>query len=252
MVLVKRLLVLASLVIPAISYAQPAPPPPPPPPAGTPPAGPPPAPPPPAASPAYVAPPPAAPGYGAPNPQDPWFYHQGLTFEANLGFGYVHESASYMSMSNSNDSDGALAGANFGIGGWLNPQLAITLRISGVQVKNTVMGQSSPPDGEIVHAFIGPSAQYWFNPNVWIGGGVGLSTLQWLQHSDTDCTGDGCGTNGFGFDLRAGYSFGSGGPHTFNISIETNTGFYSQGDGMGNTLSLTLTGISLLAGYQYL
>ena len=229
-----RILILASLLVPALSYAQPAPPPPPPPMAG----------------PGYGAPP--APGYGAPNAADPWFYHQGLTFEANLGVGWVHSALSYMSLSQSNDSDAALAGADFGIGGWLNPQTAITLRISGVQVKNTMMGQTVPANGEIVHAFVGPTVQYWVNPNLWIGGGVGLSTLQWLGHNDTDCTGDGCGTNGFGIDVRAGYSFGSGGPHSWNLSVESNTGFYSQSDGMGGSLDVRATGVSFLVGYQYL
>jgi hypothetical protein len=219
---------LAALLVPSIALAQPAPPPPPPPMAGGPAAG------------MYG---------GAP---DPWMSHQGITFEANLGLGYVHSSASVGGLSQTNDSDAALAGADFGIGGWVNPQLAITFRIAGVQVKNTVMGTTTPDNGQIIHAFFGPNVQYWFNPNVWIGGGAGFSTLRWLNHSDTDCTGDGCGTNGFGFNLRAGYSFGAGGPHTFNISVETNTGFYSPNDGMGNTIDITATGIALLAGYQYL
>ena len=199
--------------------------------------------------PGYGAPPPA-PGYGAPNAADPWFYHQGLTFEANLGVGWVHEGASYMGQSASIDTDAALAGLDLGIGGWINPQLAVTVRVTGVNVKYTQNGQSYPSDGNLVNAMIGPNAQYWVNPNVWIGGGAGLATYRLV--GSNNCTGDQCGTNGFGFNLRAGYSFGSGGPHAFNISVETNTGFYSQSDGMGSNIDVTATGIAFLAGYQYL
>jgi len=223
------MLVLASVLVPTVSLAQPAPPPPPPPPGG--------------GAPAY-----GAPAYGA--QQDPWFFHQGMTFEANLGVGYVHLGESYMGQSVTTDTDAALAGADVGIGGWLNPQLAVTLRITGVQVKYTQMGMTYPTDGNLVHAMIGPNVQYWVSPNIWLGGGVGGSTFRLV--GSNSCTGDQCGTNGFGFNLRAGYSFGSGGPHVFNISVESNTGFYSQSDGMGGSIDVTATGLAVLAGYQYL
>ena len=47
-------------------------------------------------------------------------------------------------------------------------------------------------------------------------------------------------------DLRAGYSVGTS-AHSFNISVELNPGLYAKD---GN--STNVTGVALLAGYQYL
>ncbi|HTR53509.1 MAG TPA: hypothetical protein VMJ10_22605 [Kofleriaceae bacterium] len=225
-----RLLVLIILLAPAVSFAQMAPPPPPPPP-------------PPGAGPGYAP----GPGYGY-GVADPWAFHHGFTIETNLGVGWVHATASDGGTSLTNDSDAALAGADVSLGGWLNPQLAVTVRIAGVQVKNTVGGVTTPSSGEDIHGFVGPNVQYWLAPNIWVGGGIGLSVA---AESGTDCTSN-CSSTGFGFNLRAGYAIPLGGPHTLSLSVETNTGFYSQDDGMGNTISITATGISFLAGYQYL
>src|SRR5271163_1433602 len=101
-----RLLTLLFILAPAVSFAQgygpPGLPPPPPPPGGV--------------APGY--------GYGVVNP---WAFHRGVTFEANLGVGWIHESASAMGATITNDSDAALAGADISIGGWVNPQLALTV-----------------------------------------------------------------------------------------------------------------------------
>lgn len=186
----------------------------------------------------------AGPGFAAAT--DPWAFHHGITFEANLGVGFAHESVASLT----NDSDGALA-ADLGLGGWINPQLALGVRIAGVQLKDT-LGSDVTISGFTVHAFVGPNVQYWPTPNIWVGGGAGLSTERWLDSAPSGstqtgiylyCTGDNCRRYGFGFNLRAGYSFGSGGPDAFNVSVETNTGFFSE---------TTVTGISILAGYQYL
>jgi hypothetical protein len=244
---------LASLFVSTVAFAQPgepappepapttAPPPTAPGPVGPAPVGP---------QPAYAVPPPTyapapVPGYAA---AGPWVFHHGVTFEANVGVGYVHESASYMGATATNDTDAALAGADISLGGWINPQLALTVRIAGLQLKDTHDGVTTPASGEIIHGIIGPNVQYWLAPNVWIGGGIGVSVL---AEVDNDCNSN-CSTTGFGFNLRAGYSYPLGGANALSFSAETNTGFYSQDDGMGNTQSLTLTGISFLAGYQYL
>ncbi|MDB4959915.1 MAG: hypothetical protein JWO36_7484 [Myxococcales bacterium] len=192
----------------------------------------------------YAPPPSGGPAYGGPTyamPADPLAFHQGMTFEANLGVGYARASANGMSDS----SDAALAGADFGLGGWMSPNLAITARIAGVQVKSG----TGPQNGTLVNAFFGPSAQYWFDPHIWVGGGAGLSTYRQVGGNCTSA--DNCGVNGFGLDFRAGYSMGDT-QHVFNVSVEVNPGFYSIDTGAGTSVGISVTSIALLAGYQYL
>jgi hypothetical protein len=219
-----RILGLLALFIPSVALAQPygAPPPPPPPPSS-----------------AYGAP---AGAYGA--PPNPMAFHQGVTFEANLGIGYARADA----MGTTDSSDAALAGADLGIGGWMNPNLAVTLRIAGVQVKS---GNSTSTNGTLVNAFIGPVAQYWVDPHIWLGGGAGLSTFRLVGGDCVSSSTNQCGYNGFGLDFRAGYSFGDT-QNTFNVSFEVNPGFYSIDNGVGSSVSLTVTSVAVLAGYQYL
>jgi hypothetical protein len=191
-------------------------------------------------------------GPGGAAATDPWDFHQGVTFEGNLGMGYAHESLYASGDGKSStlpDSDGALAGA-VGLGGWINPQLALEARISGVQLKYTIDGITVPTTGLMVHALVGPSVQYWPTPNIWVGGGIGLSTKRLLD--STECTGDHCSRYGVGFDLRAGYAFGIGGPHTINVSVDVGRGYSPETDFVGSTDSSTITGISILVGYQYL
>jgi hypothetical protein len=52
--------------------------------------------------------------------------------------------------------------------------------------------------------------------------------------------------NGFGLDLRAGYTFGTD-EDTFNVSVEVNHGFYD--DYVGGEM---LTSFAMLLGYQRL
>jgi len=99
-------------------------------------------------------------------------------------------------------------------------------------------------DGTIVDVFAGPSLQYWLDPHVWIGGGLGLAAIADVGGS-CDETAD-CSIRGFGFDLRSGYSFGDS-AHTFNASVELTPGIYSE-----NGSTATATGFALLLGYQYL
>jgi hypothetical protein len=182
----------------------------------------------------------------APPLQDPWSFHRGLTFEANLGVGFVRSYEKFMggfsNRSVVDDGDVSLAGPDLGIGVWIHPRLAISLRIAGVQIRNN-----------IVHAFAGPTLQYWAGPHFWVGGGAGLSLEDWVDRNPTGCEVGDCGTtSGFGFDLRTGYSFGLGGPHAFNLSIESNTGFYGQDVRGPATEHNRAISFAILVGYQYL
>ena len=206
-----RSLVLLAVLVPASALAQPGSPPPPPPPGGG------------------YAPAPGAPVY-APPPSGAAL-RNGMTFEANLGLGWIRASTD----NNSDTSDLSLAGLSLGVGGWMNDKLAITARIAGVT--------DSESGGRLTHAFFGPSAQYWVDDHLWLGGGAGLSVLAVSLDNGPDPD----AIRGFGLDLRAGYTFSTGTENTFNVSFELNPGFYDQ-----NGTSATFTGIGILAGYQHL
>ncbi len=181
---------------------------------------------------------------------DPFLLHNGLVFEANIGVGFARASGD----GTSSNSNAALAGLDVGLGGWLTPRLALTARISGVDIANSGDDTNA---GTVVAAFFGPSLQYWIDPHFWIGGGLGLATFRAISGCDSSGTTDQCGVNGFGLDLRAGYSFGTS-QHSFNISAEITPGFYSlttdDGTGTGTTTSqsISVTGVAFLVGYQYL
>lgn len=216
---------------------------------------------------AQPLPPPAPPPTGSPavqpyqpqpyqpqpaGPTGPWATHQGITFEANLGVGFAH-----LTDSNSNSSintDAALAGLDIGVGGWLNPQLALTGRISGVDIKygDSQTGTASIM-GTLVLAWVGPSLQYWPDPHFWMGGGVGFATYRLIGNNSCSAStqSDACGINGFGFDMRAGYTFGDS-QHTFNTSIEINPSHFSDNNSNNSSGGGWGTAIAFLVGYQYL
>ncbi|MGE0871381.1 MAG: hypothetical protein AB7P03_22660 [Kofleriaceae bacterium] len=162
-------------------------------------------------------------------PQPAPSYRQGFTFEANIGVGWAQVSDE--DGNNTVTSDAALGGLNLGFGGWLNQNMALSLRFAGVSDRENGL--------TAVAVFAGPSLQYWLDDHFWLGGGAGLARVAILD-SDND---EQAGINGFGLDLRAGYTFSSGSPNTFNASVELTPGFYDGG---------SITGIGLLFGYQHL
>jgi len=240
----RSLLPLLILGCPALALAQPSEPPPPPPgdgtgqPAGTPPpynpgtpAGP------------YAGPTNGGPAYGpgqntAPYGQQPQPYMQqeapnlksGMTFELNLGIGWIRAAND----SDSETSDLGIGGLNLGVGGWVNPKLAISGRIAGVTY--------SEDGASLTQGFLGVSAQYWIDDHFWAGGGVGFGIIR----VDIDGFGDDS-KGGFGLDGRVGYSFMTTSENTFNVSLELTPGFFSEND-----QSFTYTGIAFLLGYQHL
>jgi hypothetical protein len=168
------------------------------------------------------------PVYGPP-PEQPTTLHRSMTFELNLGLGWIHISADEVS----DTSDLGLGGLSIGVGGWLNEKLAITGRIAGVTL--------SENDSQLSNVFFGPSLQYWVDNHFWLGGGLGLAILAASGDNSEDSI------RGFGLDLRVGYTFNEGSENTFNASFELNPGFFSE-----NGESATLTGIGILLGYQHL
>jgi hypothetical protein len=176
-------------------------------------------------------------------PADPYALHAGVTFEANLGITYAHiqtdPDTRDLDYGGSYDSD-KMPGYALGIGGWVTPRLAVTLRYEALMIQR---------DSEFFYAVLGPHAQYWLTPHLWVGGGVGLamwfSGAGLIQFGPVECDGA-CDMTGPGLDLRGGYSFGST-RHRFNLSLEASPSWLSGGQANG-----TITGVALFAGYQRL
>lgn len=153
-----------------------------------------------------------------PGPITPASYRKSVTLEAALGLGVV------ASTGDAADTGFGLSGVDLGIGGFLNPQLAITGRFTGVLTRG---------DNSVAAMLFGGSAQYWLDDKLWVGGGAGLAVV----------TASGISRNGFGFDGRAGYTFRQTGPHAFHASVEVTPMIVS---------GTFLAGIAVLVGYQYL
>lgn len=199
------LALLTLLVAPTAVFAQPPPPPPPP---------------------GYGP----APGYGPqPGYGQPQNLKQGLTFEANLGLGFIWAEAD----GQETDKEVALGGLNIGLGGWISPQLAISLRIAGVTYSEDVGDQTA----RLSTGFFGPSAQYWVNENAWIGGGIGMGFVAVSFDGDTESE------TGIGFDLRGGYTFSTTSENTWNISLELTPSSIED---------VNFYGFGILFGYQHL
>jgi hypothetical protein len=152
-----------------------------------------------------------------------------MTVELNLGLGWLQASDG----NDSATSDLGIGGLSLGVGGWLNPKLAVTGRIAGVTLSDN--------GATLSNVFFGPALQYWIDNHFWVGGGAGLAILALGGDSSGDSI------TGFGLDMRAGYTFNEGSENTFNASLEINPGFFSESGG-----SVTVTGIGILLGYQHL
>jgi hypothetical protein len=94
----------------------------------------------------------------------------GLTFEINVGLGLLHRS-----LDNADDrTDRALAGLSLGVGAWIEPNVAATVRAAGV----TYFGR----EGALSPSFLGASLQTWVSDGMWFGAGMGFGTLVHGSH----------------------------------------------------------------------
>jgi hypothetical protein len=129
-----------------------------------------------------------------------------------------------------NDSEGGIAGLSLGIGGWINPNTAITLRIAGVTI--------FPEEGITATSFfVGPSVQMFVAPKIWIGGGAGIAAARVADNSGNSEILE----KALGLDLRAGFLVMESGVHSLSVSAEITPAFYENS---------TITGFGALLNYQ--
>ena len=134
----------------------------------------------------------------------------GFTLELNLGLGVTM----FSPMEGEGESRSGLSGLNLGLGGWLSPQTALTVRVTG----NSFDEQGT----QIVAGMLGVVLQHMVNDAVWVGGGVGIAVLT----DDNEATEP---ESGLGLDFRAGYNFYQSRGHAFHLALEVQPGFFDGG-----------------------
>jgi hypothetical protein len=178
---------------------------------------------------AAQAPPPPPPpgGYAAPA-ETAGPDRSGMTFELSLGLGIT----SVTPDEGSGDSYNGISGLNIGVGGWISPKTALTVRVAGTSFREDF----GDLDVQFIAGLLGVSAQQMVTEQLWVGGGIGIGILT----DDQDGTDS---ESGLGLDLRAGYNFYQSRKNAFNASIEVTPGFFDGG---------RVTGIGLQLGWQAL
>jgi hypothetical protein len=159
--------------------------------------------------------------------------HDGFTFELNLGLGITRFSPDgHAAATNEN----GLGGLDVGIGGFINRQNALMLRISGTQ-----FGAGTDANGDAIQflsGFVGPSLQHWIGEDVFVGGGMGIAVLSLVSGTTTRAS-----DRGFGLDGRVGYAFSHSASNAFHGSLEISTGLYDGG---------AVTSFAVLVGWQHI
>jgi hypothetical protein len=165
------------------------------------------------------------------------FRGHGVTVELNLGVAMVSAA-----VDNGMGLDGqtALGGLNAGIGGWISPDVALTARVAGATF-------TTDDNVQVTSGFFGPSLQLWLGDSGWIGGGVGLAFVTANVNGPDQATAD----RGFGLDLRAGAVLNRHSPHSLNLSVEYNPGFFHE-DTLSGGIDIRVDTFAFLFGYQYL
>jgi hypothetical protein len=161
--------------------------------------------------------------------------HHGLTIEANLGIGGMHVT----NLSSSPVNGFGFGGLDLGIGAFVVPRVALTVRIAGASAR-----LAAPESTIAVSAYYGAAVQVWLGPELWVGGGFGPA----FYESGTTCglTAN-CITQGWGLDMRAGYTFMKLARHSFDVSAEVTPAFFAN-----DAASWRMIGIGVLLGYQFL
>jgi len=124
---------------------------------------------------------------------------RGTTFEISAGIAGLF---------GGNDSQWVhgIGGLNVGVGGFVTPQIALSLRVAGV---------SDFENGFFYLGAIGPHAQLWLGPSAWLGAGVGIGFIAGCGNAD-------CGKAAFGasFDFRGGVVLSQSATSSTSLGIE--------------------------------
>jgi hypothetical protein len=178
--------------------------------------------------------------YAAPRPapvpilvEEPRPRRSGITLEASLGVSVTRFDPAddgYESSPESVSRNG-ISGLNLGIGGFVSPTTALTLRIAGTTFTET----SYYGDTTFVAGFAGPAVQTWLGDRAFIGAGVGVGFLAIPDDAESEPE------TALGLDFRLGFDLVSGRGGALHLAVEVTPAFYEIG---------TVTGVGLQLGAQ--
>jgi hypothetical protein len=152
----------------------------------------------------------------------------GFTLLVNLGVGVQR-----LQIAGGSESTTGLAGANLGIGGFVNPNLAVLGRFSGTNVSYDDF------DVNVVAGVVGATAQFWIHERFAVEAGGGLGFFR----DDADEQ-----DSGFGLILGASGVLLRGGKHNLTAGIEYAPAFFSD-ELFGESFSIHNFGFTI--GYQF-
>jgi hypothetical protein len=143
----------------------------------------------------------------------------GFTLEGSLGLGVTR-------VAGGDDAEHfiGLSGLNVGIGGFIGPQTALTLRIAGGTFSSDRFG----PELRYTTGFGGPAVQHYVTDRLFVGGGLGLGVFANSRSEEADEV-DGGAETGFALDLRAGYDILSGARGALHVAFEMIPVFLDDG-----------------------
>lgn len=186
----------------------------------------------------------------------PYEFHNGLTFEGSIGLGTMVYRETWEGGIRAGDEESSGTGAlglAGSIGGFISPQIAISLRLASVSYSVDAYDGAG---GTFTRSaiFIGPAIQYFLNPKLWVGAGIGYSIDHLSYQNAYGDTGDSVNDpTGIGLSLRGGYSFWHQLRNSMYVQAEYTPGFYGEvNQGALGTQSVQLNGFAISVGYQYL
>jgi len=139
----------------------------------------------------------------------------GFTIELGLGLGITH----IIPDGGSSHNEIGLAPLSLSLGGFVTSNLAIMFRMAGTSYYPDVPGTDI---SVALLGFYGVHVQYWINDMLFVSGGPGLALYginPWDNDSDLE---------GFGFGLRAGFSFANWENHSLRVSLELFPSFFEN------------------------
>jgi hypothetical protein len=114
------------------------------------------------------------------------------------------------------ETETGLSGLNFQLGAYVNPDLAVSLRVSGTTFSTEFS------DTTLISGFLGVNAQYFVAPKIFVGGGAGIGILT-TDQEDTDSE------TGLALNGRAGYEILQFSGSALLLALEITPGFYDGG-----------------------
>jgi len=150
---------------------------------------------------------------------------RGLTIEVHAGAGVLAAGTD-----DGSRTDPAPLAIQLAAGGFVTDHLALTGQLISTTAIRDDLGQSSQT---YTTTQIGPAAQIWLAPFLWVGAGGGLATVSYMNES----------VSAIGVNARAGFALPQRGHNSWSVTVGGTTTLLADHDWVTGSIQL---------GYQYL